>query len=88
MLETFALPLPCVVTVKEGINLPRYPTLPGRLRSKKAEIQTVAADTPSGGLTMVRFETPVIELTETEILGTGADAAGPVVDLIYELGLA
>ena len=37
---------------------------------------------------MVRFETPVIELTETEILGTGADAAGPVVDLIYALGLA
>ena len=26
------------VGVKEGINLPRYPTLPGRLRSKKAEV--------------------------------------------------
>jgi electron transfer flavoprotein beta subunit len=86
--EVYRLALPAVVGVKEGINLPRYPTLPGRLRSKKAEIRTVAADAPSGGLTMLRFETPVIELTETEILGTGADAAGPVVDLIYELGLA
>lgn len=86
--EVYRLALPAVVGVKEGINLPRYPTLPGRLRSKKAEIRTVAADAPRGGLTMLRFETPVIELTETAILGTGADAAGPVVDLIYELGLA
>jgi electron transfer flavoprotein beta subunit len=38
MLETFALELPCVVTVKEGINLPRYPSLPGRLRAKRAAI--------------------------------------------------
>ena len=29
VLETFALELPCVVTVKEGINLPRYPVAAG-----------------------------------------------------------
>jgi electron transfer flavoprotein beta subunit len=86
--EVYQLALPAVIGVKEGINLPRYPTLPGRLRSKKAEIRTLAAETPAGGLTMVTFETPEIEVTETEILGSGADAAGPVVDLIYELGLA
>ena len=27
--EIFEVPLPAVVTVKEGINLPRYPSLPG-----------------------------------------------------------
>lgn len=86
--EVYRFTLPAVVGVKEGINLPRYPTLPGRLRSKKAEVQTVAADAPGGALRMVRFETPVVELSETEILGRGADGAGPVVDLIYELGLA
>ncbi len=37
---------------------------------------------------MVRLETPIVELTETTLLGTGADAAGAVVDLLYELGLA
>jgi electron transfer flavoprotein beta subunit len=86
--EVYQLALPAVVGVKEGINLPRYPTLPGRLRSKKAEIHTIAADAASGGLTMLEFENPVVELSETEILGTGADAAGPIVDLLYELGLA
>ena len=85
--EVYRLALPAVVGVKEGINLPRYPTLPGRLRSKKAEVQTIAATPASGGLAMVRFETPTVEITETALLGTGADAAGAVVDLLYELGL-
>src|SRR5215468_1579836 len=39
--ETFRLPLPAVITVKEGINLPRYPSLPGRLRAKRAVIERV-----------------------------------------------
>jgi len=86
--EVYRLALPAVVGVKEGINLPRYPTLPGRLRSKKAEVQTITATPAPGGLTMVRFETPVVEVTETALLGTGADAAAAVVDLFYELGLA
>jgi electron transfer flavoprotein beta subunit len=50
MLETFALELPCVVTVKEGINLPRYPSLPGRLRAKRAAItRAPGPDGASGG---------------------------------------
>ena len=85
--EVYRLALPAVVGVKEGINLPRYPTLPGRLRSKKADVQTIAATPASGGLAMVRFETPTVEITETALLGTGADAARAVVDLLYELGL-
>ena len=33
------LPLPAVLGVKEGLNLPRYPSVPGRLRAKKKEIR-------------------------------------------------
>ena len=40
--EAFSLPLPAVVTVKEGINLPRYPSLPGRLRAKRAAVERSA----------------------------------------------
>ena len=35
--------LPAVVSVKEGINLPRYPSLPGRMRAKKAAIEQTHA---------------------------------------------
>jgi electron transfer flavoprotein beta subunit len=86
--EVYRLGLPAIVGVKEGINLPRYPTLPGRLRSKKAEIASVTAEPASGGLAMVRFETPKVEVTDTVLLGAGADAASAVVDLFAELGLA
>jgi electron transfer flavoprotein beta subunit len=85
--ELYRLDLPAAVGVKEGINLPRYPTLPGRLKSKKAEVRTCTESPEPGGLEMVRFETPTVELNETVRLGTGADAAGAVVDLLYELGL-
>src|SRR6516165_2988837 len=37
--ELFEFGLPAVITVKEGINLPRYPSLPGRLRAKRAVIE-------------------------------------------------
>jgi electron transfer flavoprotein beta subunit len=38
--EIFEVDLPAVITVKEGINLPRYPTVPGRLKAKRAPIDT------------------------------------------------
>src|SRR5947209_9306021 len=39
--EIYELELPAVIGVKEGINLPRYPTVPGRLKAKKAPVETV-----------------------------------------------
>ena len=36
--SVYELPLPAVVGVKEGINLPRYPTMKGRLASKKVDV--------------------------------------------------
>src|SRR5205823_6567670 len=42
--EAYQLPLPAVVTVKEGINLPRYPSLPGRLRAKRAPVARSLGD--------------------------------------------
>ena len=33
--DVYDVALPAVVSVKEGINLPRYPSVPGRLRAKR-----------------------------------------------------
>ena len=51
--EVYELPLPAVVGVKEGINLPRYPTMKGRLASKKVEVANVTAAAEPGGQQMV-----------------------------------
>ena len=49
--ETYELPLPAAVGVKEGINLPRYPTMKGRLASKRVEVTRldVAAEANPAG---------------------------------------
>ena len=85
--EVYRLPLPAVAGVREGINLPRYPTLKGRLASKKAVIGTVSATAPPGQQQMLRLVRPVEQEGETNILGAGAEAAVGIVDLFQELGV-
>lgn len=79
--EVYELPLPAVVAVKEGINLPRYPTLKGRLNAKKVEVQRIEEKRVGSGQKMVRLETPIQEVSETTIL----DDVSAVVDLLEEL---
>jgi len=85
--EVYELPLPAVIGVKEGLNLPRYPTMRGRLASKKLEIQTIAADATPGGQTRVRLHRPPEVASTTVILGEGPEAAAAVVDVLEELGV-
>jgi electron transfer flavoprotein beta subunit len=79
--EIYALPLPAVVAVKEGINLPRYPTLKGRLNAKKVEVQRIEEEPSGSGQKMVRLITPPQDVSETTIL----DDVSAVVDLLEEL---
>jgi len=85
--EVYELPLPACVGVKEGINLPRYPTMKGRLASKKAELGTVEAAGEAGGQSQVRLKSPPETASETVVLGNGPEAAPAVVDLLVELGV-
>jgi electron transfer flavoprotein beta subunit len=83
----FSLPLPAVVGVKEGINLPRYPTMKGRLASKKAAVTTIDSDAAPGGQRLVALETPPEQTSSTTMLGYGPDAAPAVVDLLVDIGV-
>ena len=85
--ELYQLPLPAVVGVKEGINLPRYPTMKGRLASKKAELTATEPAAEPGGQSQVRLDTPPQQESTTVILGDGPEAAAAVVDLLEELGV-
>src|SRR5438128_8146002 len=73
--EIFELELPAVVAVREGINLPRYPSLPGRLRAKKAMIETVVPEPRASALETVRLVVPPEAPQRVEILGRGPEAA-------------
>jgi len=42
--ETFEVDLPAVVTTQQGLNEPRYPTLPGIMKAKKKEMRKDALE--------------------------------------------
>ena len=85
--DIYDVPMPAVVTVKEGINLPRYPSVPGRLRAKRKPLESSAPTRPEPRLEMVKLTLPPGSGKQAEILGDGADAAGAVVGVLHELGL-
>jgi len=91
ILETFTLPLPCVVTVKEGINLPRYPSLPGRLRAKRASIARVTVTEPGpaavSDVRMTRLRVPESPPKQATVLGRGPDAVPALVSVLAEIGV-
>ena len=37
--DVYVVPLPAVVTVKEGLNLPRYPSVPAKLRARRKPVE-------------------------------------------------
>ena len=86
--DVYVVPLPAVVTVLEGINLPRYPSVPAKLRARQKPIERSSPERPESRLEKVRLVLPPGQGKQAEILGEGADAAPAVVGVMRELGVA
>jgi electron transfer flavoprotein beta subunit len=86
--DVYETPLPAVLTVLEGLNLPRYPSVPGRLRAKQKPLAQTAVTPPATQLEKVRLLVPEGQGKEAELLGEGAAAAPRIVALLQELGVA
>jgi electron transfer flavoprotein beta subunit len=85
--ETYEIPLPAVISVKEGLNLPRYPSVPGRLRARRKEIERVQPAWAAGGYGKLGLRLPEDDGAQVEIIGHGPEAAASVVDLLVRIGV-
>lgn len=85
--EIYDIPLPCVIAVKEGINLPRYPSLPGRMRAKKMVIEEIPVEWREGHLRTERLRIPIEPRERAEILGDGVDGVPALVALLEQWGI-
>jgi electron transfer flavoprotein beta subunit len=85
--DVYEVTMPAVVTVMEGINLPRYPSVPGRMRAKRKPIAGSEPSKADAKLKLVRLVLPEASSKQVEILGAGADAAPRVVEILHELGV-
>ena len=85
--DVYRLTLPAVIGVKEGLNLPRYPSVPGRLRAKRKPLAASTPERPAQRLRKEALRLPPGQGKQVEILGEGPQAAPAVAALLGELGL-
>jgi electron transfer flavoprotein beta subunit len=85
--DVYEVPLPAVVTVLEGLNLPRYPSVPGRMRAQRKPVAASTPARPDSRLEKVRLVVPAGQGKQAEILGHGPAAAPRVVELLAEIGV-
>jgi len=82
--DVYEAPLPAVLTVLEGLNLPRYPSVPGRLRAKSKPLAVVEPSRPEQKLEKLRLVVPEGQGKQAEVL----EDAAAVVAVMQSLGVA
>src|SRR5215204_5979876 len=80
--DVYEVPTPAVLTVLEGLNLPRYPSVPGRLRAKSKPLAVHEPARPDPRLEKLRLVVPEGQGKQAEILGNGPEAAPKVVEVM------
>ncbi len=85
--ETLTLPLPAVVTTQQGLNEPRYPTLPNIMKAKRKELKKMTLEDAGGAAAKTQTVKQTIQTKErlNKIVGGDpADAAKELVRLLHE----
>jgi electron transfer flavoprotein beta subunit len=85
--EIYKVSLPAAFSVKEGINLPRYPSLPGRMRAKKAPIERIEPQQIGGGPEKIKLNVPQEQDSGAEMLGEGPAAVPKIVEILKNVGV-
>jgi electron transfer flavoprotein beta subunit len=83
----FELPLPAVISVKEGINKPRHPSLRGIMAAKRAPLEQVPQEKPAPRMVHQALRVPEESRGELTLLGEGKDAVPKLVETLKELGV-
>jgi len=82
--DVYEAPLPAVLTVLEGLNLPRYPSVPGRLRAKSKPLAVIEPTRQEPRLGKLRLRVPEGQGKQAEVL----EDAAQVVAVLQSIGVA
>lgn len=85
--EELELPLPAVITTQQGLNEPRYPTLPNIMKAKRKELRKVSLEELGGAQPLTELVEQSLEsrTRRNEILhGEPAEAARELVRRLRE----
>ncbi|MCR8642371.1 electron transfer flavoprotein subunit beta/FixA family protein [Paenibacillus sp. N1-5-1-14] len=82
-LEVLDLPLPALFTAQQGLNEPRYPSLPGIMKAKKKPFRQLTLD--DLGLTTIPSATTRLDLSLPPARKAGTILKGEMKDQVTEL---
>lgn len=85
--EIYEVMLPAVLTVREGLNLPRHPSLRGTMAARKKPVERFRPNRKPPGLELLRLKLPADQGSGAEILGEGQEAVPRIVAVLEELGV-
>ena len=85
--EIYEVPLPAVFTLKEGINVPRYPPMVGKMKAKKKPLARIKPEWVEDGVAKIRLKTPEERGSAVEILGEGMAAVPRTIEVLKEIGV-
>jgi electron transfer flavoprotein beta subunit len=84
--EVYELPLPAALTLVDGMNRPRHPSLRGIMMAKRKEIKTMKAVPREEPLRLLKLRKPP-ERAGGEIIGEGKAAVPKLLGKLREAGL-
>ena len=80
--ESFTVDLPAVITTQQGLNEPRYPTLPGIMKAKKKELRKEPIER-FAAVSAVTFDGAAIQVkTRLNKILDGKDVPGSAAQLV------
>ena len=82
--EVYEVELPALISVKEGINEPRYASMRAKMQARRQEVDSATPSSAEfeGDLEKIRLEPPEEDDSRAEILGEGPDCAAAVVEVL------
>jgi electron transfer flavoprotein beta subunit len=85
--EIYDVALPAIITVKDGLNIPRYPSVPGRIKARKKPVTTVEVTLTPARMSKHRLVVPPAKDKGTKVLEPTAAGAAVLVDVFREIGV-
>ena len=85
--EVYAVPLPAVITVRDGLNIPRYPSVPGRIKARKKPVTTHEVTLPAARMVKHRLVVPEATAKGTVVLEPTDEGAAALVEVFREIGV-
>ncbi len=84
--EIYQAPLPAIVTVRDGLNIPRYPSVPGRMQARKKIIDVRKTQPLVPKLEKLNLTIAPSKSKGAEVLGHGVEAVPALIAVMKKIG--